>query len=64
MSIAYLHSVLIYLRQELPGNYREQINLTGEKLLIRIPNELNFSTEYETLHQAVESCIQRVRNRH
>jgi hypothetical protein len=59
----YLNKVLIYLQQELPENYREQIQLNGEKLIVSIPDTANFSQAYEALHQTIVSSIERVRIR-
>ncbi len=63
MNTAYLNKVLIYLQQELPEDYRKHIALTGEKLVVTIPGSANFSLAYESLHQTIITCINRVRNR-
>jgi hypothetical protein len=63
MNIDYLNRVLIYLQQELPENHREHISLTGEKLVVILPETANFSQAYETLHPAIISSINRIRNR-
>ncbi|MDB5061963.1 MAG: hypothetical protein JWP67_1806 [Mucilaginibacter sp.] len=63
MDTAYLNRVLIYLQQELPENYREHIQLTGEKLVIAVPHADNFQQVYEDLHQTIISCVGRIRNR-
>lgn len=63
MPTAYLHKVLIYLQQELPENYREQLSLTGEKLVITIPDTADFSQVYGTLHPIIVSSVARIRSR-
>jgi hypothetical protein len=59
----YLNRVLIYLRQELTEKYREHIKLTGERLVITIPDQGSFQQDYEALHQTIVSSIDRIRNR-
>ncbi|EHQ24681.1 hypothetical protein [Mucilaginibacter paludis] len=63
MNTAYLNRVLIYLHQELPQQYREQIRLTDEKFIVTVPDTSNFQSVYELLHPTIVSCINRVRNR-
>jgi hypothetical protein len=59
----YLNRVLIYLQQELTEKYREHIKLTGERLVITIPDQGSFQQDYEALHQTIVSSIDRIRNR-
>lgn len=63
MNTAYFNRVLIYLQQELPEDYQQRINLTGEKLVVIVPDTANFALAYETLHPAITSSIGRIRNR-
>jgi hypothetical protein len=63
MNTAYLNRVLIYLQQELPEDYRQHIKLSGEKIIIPLPDTVNFSQAYEVLHPAITSSIGRIRNR-
>jgi hypothetical protein len=62
MNTVYLR-VLIYLQQELPQEYWEQIRLTNEKFIITVPDTTNFQPVYELLHPIIVSCINRVRSR-
>jgi len=63
MHTTYLNRVLIYLQQELPEDYREHICIINEKLIIIIPDSVNFHQAYDTLHQAVIASIGRIRSR-
>jgi hypothetical protein len=63
MNEVYLNKVLIYLQQELPENYRQHIKLSGEKLVITIPDTANFSQVYEALYESIVGSINRIRSR-
>ncbi|RKR82838.1 hypothetical protein BDD43_3028 [Mucilaginibacter gracilis] len=63
MNADYLNKVLIYLQQELPQEYREQIRLTGEKFIIPVSDTSNFQSVYELLHPIIVNCTNRVRSR-
>ena len=63
MNTPYFNRVLIYLQQELPEDYREHVCVINEKLIITIPDSVNFHQVYNTLHQAVVASISRIRSR-
>ena len=63
MNTAYLNRVLVYLQQEMPDDYRANIKLNGEKLIITIPETANFGQTYEALHQTITDNINRIRSR-
>lgn len=63
MNADYLNRVVIYLQQELPEDYRQLVRLSGEKLIISLPETANFSQVYEVLHQTITNSIGRIRNR-
>jgi len=63
MNTAYLNRVLVYLQQEMPEDYRANIKLNGEKLIITIPETANFGQTYEILHQTIAENIDRIRSR-
>ena len=63
MNGAYLNMVRVYLQQELPETYREYIQVSKEKLIIAIPDTVNFNQVYETLQETITDCINRIRNR-
>jgi len=63
MNTAYLNRVLVYLQQEIPEDYRENIKLNGEKLVITISETANFGQTYEILYQVIAENINRIRSR-
>jgi len=63
MNTAYLSRVLIYLQQELPEDYRQLIRLSGEKLIVSLPETANFSQAYDVLYKTITNSIGRIRNR-
>jgi hypothetical protein len=63
MNRSYLNRVLTYLQQELPESYRDGVMLLGEKLIIAIPDTVNFQQTYEVLHVHIIDSINRIRNR-
>ena len=63
MSEVYLNMVRTYLQQELPEIYREHIKLNGQKLVVVIPDTVNFSQAYESLLEIITDSINRIRNR-
>ena len=59
----YLEKVLIYLKQELPDNYKDGIEIADSSFVVSVPNGTSFSTGYEELFKCINASIGRVRVR-
>jgi hypothetical protein len=59
----YLNKVLIYLRQELPDNYKNNIELSNQTLIVSLPVGIKFNEEFDEIHNAIIKSTTRVRNR-
>jgi hypothetical protein len=59
----YLNRVLIYLKQELPEGYRDTVKLQIDRIIITIPDDVEFDPTYAELYRVVVKLIDRVRKR-
>lgn len=59
----YLNRVLIFLKQELPENYRQCISLENDRFIVSISDDMNFGPVYNDTFELINSNINRIRNR-
>ena len=59
----YLNRVLTYLKQELPDQYGNMIQLVDNRFTISIRDDVNFITVYDDIYISISNSIGRIRNR-
>ena len=59
----YLNRVLTYLKQELPDQYGNMIQLDDNRFIISIRDDVNFITVYDDIYTSISNSISRIRNR-
>lgn len=59
----YLNRILIYLKQELPPQYSEMLQLDGWVLKFVLPNNESFNEMFNDIKSKTERCILVIKER-
>ncbi|MDT3401022.1 hypothetical protein [Mucilaginibacter terrae] len=59
----YLKKVLIFLKQELPEEYRGSLEFHNDKFVLTLPENEAFQSSYQSLHALILTQVNRIRDR-